>query len=133
MSTLAEHALHLSQLAHSIQSNASDIAQRPERGQPSIAGPFTRAILETPLGDLIRDIDPAEIGLFTLVQPTQSLPTHAQEDVPVPPKGEIARVEFSGATPLRRPPARQARDDPARPREHEPEVYAQAALKYLDR
>ena len=78
-------------------------------------------------------IDPTELGLFTLVQPTQSAPAHTQEDAPSATKTEITRVEFPGATPLRRPPARRARDDPARPREHEPEVYAQAALKYLER
>lgn len=40
----------------------------------TIPDPFTRANLDTraPLGDLIRDIDPSEIGLFTLVQPQPS-------------------------------------------------------------
>lgn len=134
MSTLTEHADRLSQVGQSIYTSSSSIAGRPDEDPTtSIAGPFTRALLETDLGDLIRDIDPTELGLFTLVQPTQSAPAHTQEDASSVTKTEITRVEFPGATPLRRPPARRARDDPARPREHEPEVYAQAALKYLER
>ncbi|KAJ7497151.1 hypothetical protein FB451DRAFT_1386452 [Mycena latifolia] len=43
--------------------------------------PFTRAVLDTPLGDLIRDIDPAELGLFT---------------------PQLARVEFQGPAPRRK-------------------------------
>ncbi|KAJ6558598.1 hypothetical protein DFH09DRAFT_535939 [Mycena vulgaris] len=43
--------------------------------------PFARAVLETPLGDLIRDIDPAELGLFT---------------------PQLARVEFQGPAPRRK-------------------------------
>ena len=134
MSTLTEHADRLTQIGQFIQLNASSTATRPDGNvESSIAGPFTRALLETDLGDLIRDIDPTELGLFTLVQPSQSAPAHTQEDASSATKTEITRVEFPGATPLRRPPARRARDDPARPREHEPEVYAQAALKYLER
>lgn len=134
MSTLAEHADRLSLLAQSIHANSSSTAGgRNEQSTVSTAGPFVRAVLHSDLGDLIRDIDPTELGLFTIVQPTQSAPAHIQDDASVAPKSEIARVEFPGATPLRRPPARRPRDDPARPREHDPEVYAQAALKYLDR
>ncbi|KAJ6607781.1 hypothetical protein B0H10DRAFT_2070406 [Mycena sp. CBHHK59/15] len=42
---------------------------------------FTRAVLDTPLGDLIRDIEPAELGLFT---------------------PQLARVEFHGPAPRRK-------------------------------
>ncbi|KAK7692830.1 hypothetical protein QCA50_004465 [Cerrena zonata] len=131
MSTLTEHADRLSQIGQSIYT--SSLSTAGQSNEDSIAGPFTRAILETDLSDLIRDIDPTELGLFTIVQPTQPAPSHTQEDASTTTGAEIARVEFPGATPLRRPPARRARDDPARPREHEPEVYAQAALKYLER
>jgi hypothetical protein len=74
---------------------------------------FTRAVLHTNLGDLITDIDPSDLSLFTLEQ-TNSDP-------------QLARTQFSGATPLKRQPARQ---DP--PQETEPEVFARAALKYID-
>ncbi|KAI9068409.1 hypothetical protein FKP32DRAFT_1672323 [Trametes sanguinea] len=123
MASLTEHVDRLSAIALSIRAAAAP----PPRS--TIPGPFTRAILETPLGDLIRDIDPSEIGLFTLVQPQQpAIPEAEAANV------EIARVEFLGATPLRKPPsARQPRADGQRPREHEPEVYANAALKYLER
>ncbi|KAF7376034.1 hypothetical protein MSAN_00018200 [Mycena sanguinolenta] len=40
--------------------------------------PFTRAVLETSLGDLVREIEPAELGLFT---------------------PQLARVEFHGPAP----------------------------------
>ncbi|KAG1870399.1 hypothetical protein C8R48DRAFT_746809 [Suillus tomentosus] len=88
-------------------------------------GLFTTAILNTALGDLIRDIDSSELGLFTLVHPPSHVPTESEA------RGVISRVEFSGATPLKKPPSR--RQEMTKPREYEPEVYAQAALKYLDR
>ncbi|KAJ7925161.1 hypothetical protein B0H13DRAFT_2183798 [Mycena leptocephala] len=43
--------------------------------------PFSRAVLDTPLGDLIRDIEPAELGLFT---------------------PQLARVEFHGPAPRKK-------------------------------
>lgn len=134
--TLAAHIDRLSQLANTIQSTAPSTSESRDDSSyvPPPIGPFSRAMLKTPLGDLIRDIDSAEIGLFTIVQPTQSGSRHSGEAPPGPLQGEITRAEFTGATPLKRPPAiRHGRDDPQRPREHEPEVYAQAALKYLDR
>lgn len=78
-----------------------------------VSGPFTRAVLYTPLGDLIRDVDASELGLFSL------------------PASEITRAEFTGATPLKRAPYR--RDDASKPKDFEPEVYAHAALKCIDR
>lgn len=123
MAALAEHIDRLSHIAQSIRAASS-----PALGR-TIPGPFTRAILDTPLGDLIRDIDPSEIGLFTLVQPHQpAVPDVEATNV------AIGRVEFLGATPLRKPPSsRNAKPDGPRPREHDPEVYANAALKYLER
>jgi hypothetical protein len=86
---------------------------------------FTRAVLYTQLGDLIRDIDPSELGLFTLVQapPASSYDkaSHSSSD----PK--ITRTQFQGATPLRKRPTR-----PDTTLAIEPEVYAHAALKYID-
>ncbi|KAH9916231.1 hypothetical protein B0H21DRAFT_781976 [Amylocystis lapponica] len=58
----------------------------------------------------------------------------ARHSPSAPPHGEIARVPFVGATPLRQPPApRPGKQDTQRVGEHEPEVYARAALKYLER
>ncbi|KAK0195271.1 hypothetical protein F5146DRAFT_1024814 [Armillaria mellea] len=74
------------------------------------------AVAVSPDGDLIRDVDPSELGLFSLVVP------HSEQDV----RGEIpklARSGFPGATPLK----------PTTRREVDPEVYAHAALKYIDR
>ncbi|KAJ3535423.1 hypothetical protein NM688_g6979 [Phlebia brevispora] len=137
MSTLEEYVDRLSNLASSICTSASAAGRSTDNGQDpsSSAGPFTRAVLETPLGDLIRDIDESEIGLFTLVQPsTHSAAPTPQEDAPVQ-KAEIARVSLPVATPLRRPPPASSyrREDGQRPGDHEPEVYANAALKFLDR
>ncbi|KAG1746080.1 hypothetical protein EDB19DRAFT_2023448 [Suillus lakei] len=88
-------------------------------------GSLQQLSLTTALGDLIRDIDSSELGLFTLVHPPSHVPTESEA------RGVISRVEFPGATPLRKPPSR--RQEMTKPREYEPEVYAQAALKYLDR
>jgi hypothetical protein len=126
--------------------------------------PFTTAVLSTPLGNLIRDIDPSELGLFTLVNPTGPPASTSSSSLPVPgqPKirirgggtistehqdatllaaaPKISRTEFHGATPLRR----SHHHDEGKRRalgktaasivvDPEPEVYALAALKYLDR
>ena len=118
MSALADHIDRFSSTVRSIRTTASALSDPASNSQ----GPFTRSVLKTPLGDLIREIDSSELGLFTLV-----IPSHQEK-----PKDEITRVEFHGATPLRRPAAAR-RDDAMRIKEFEPEVYAQAALKYLDR
>ncbi|KZP34297.1 hypothetical protein FIBSPDRAFT_1035367 [Athelia psychrophila] len=116
MSALADHIDRFSQTVKSLKTTVTALSE------PSPA-PFTRAVLSTPLGDLIRDVDHSELGLFTLVEaPHEKARVHE----------EIARVEFHGATPLRRPAAAR-RDDAMRIKELEPEVYANAALKYLDR
>ena len=137
MSALSDHVDRLANLADAIRSNATAAGRHEDERRAasgSSAGPFTRALLQTPLGDLIRDIDPSELGLFTIVQPTQhAAPYIAQEDAPAGPKAEIARVALPIATPLRRPPANYKREQGQKPGEHEPEVYAHAALKFLDR
>lgn len=119
MSSLADQIDRLSRHTKSIKSTALSTAS----SSAGVAGPFTRALLEAPLGDLIRDIDPSELGLFNLVNPTKN--THHDRDALEP---EITRVEFHGATPLRR-----RKEETSKQKEIEPEVYAQAALKYIDR
>lgn len=79
--------------------------------------PFTHAVLGAEIGHLIRDVDSTELGLFTLKRGSTD---HA---------GHLKRVEFVGATPLRKTAAR--RDD--RAPEIAPEVHAQSALKLLHR
>ena len=120
MPSIADHVDRLTGTLKSIKTSASAITQHNHHG------PFTRSVLNAPLGDLIRDIDPSELGLFTLVPPprvsTQSGPPQ-----------EITRVEVVSATPLRKHPSAHRRDVLAQPKEPEPEVFAEAALKYIDR
>ncbi|KAF5386257.1 hypothetical protein D9615_002432 [Tricholomella constricta] len=111
MASLSDQIDRLSRNTRAIRSTAANTAA-------SVAGPFTRAVLTAHLGDLIRDIDPSELGLF-------SLQSHAA------PTPEISRAEFTGATPLRKPSSR--RDDAPKAKEPEPEIYVEAALKCIDR
>lgn len=115
MSALSQHIDRLSTTTRAIATVTAHTAT-------TIAGPYTRAVLTAPLGDLIRDIHPSELGLFTLPPPAHDLRT---------PASEIARAEFSGATPLRKHPHR--RDDPSKSKDLDPETYAHAALKCIDR
>jgi len=108
MASLSDQIDRLTRNARSVQTTAAAIIDRANA--PTI---FTDAVLTTPVADLIRDADPAELGLFTLIQPTQDAP-----QVP-----EVKRVEFVGATPLRKNRATA---------EIEPETYANAALKYIN-
>ena len=79
------------------------------------------------LGDLARDIDASELGLFTIVEPPAAR-VYADEQGTVDQSApELARVEFHGATPLRQP----TKGIPALRAEKEPEVYAEVALRYL--
>ncbi|OSX66651.1 hypothetical protein POSPLADRAFT_1132375 [Postia placenta MAD-698-R-SB12] len=124
MSSLSDSVDRICLLAKNIRLNAASCASET-------AGPFTKAVLHAPLGDLIRDIDPAELGLFTLVAPSKQVP---DVDNTGASTSEITRAEFHGATPLKKPPVpKPGRHNPQRPGEHEPEVYARAAIKYLDR
>jgi hypothetical protein len=120
MPSLTDHIDRLTGSAKSVNASASAI------NSPSHSEPFTSSVLTTPLGDLIRDIDPAELGLFSLVPP----PPHTTQTGPPP---EITRVEVVSATPLRKHPSAQRRDVPIQSKEPEPEVFAEAALKYIDR
>lgn len=128
MPSLSDHIEHLTTTARAIRASATAII--PSEDNPSAQiGPFTRAVLDTALGDLIRDIDTSELGLFTLIPATNA-------DVRKQPengarRGEISRAGFPGATPLRKIPTR--RNEVLKPKEFEPDVYARAALKYLDR
>jgi len=110
---------HIDRLA----ANAKNISLAAHRASISTSpqGLFSGAILLTHLGDLIRDADPSELGLFSLVHPERV----AVQDKPL----EIERINFHGATPLRR----SRPDDPSRARDFDPELYAQAAMKYMDR
>lgn len=98
----------------------------------SIAGPsqsqsFTAAVLRAPLNQLIRPIDDTEIGLFSLADPNLG----HERTIPGRPAPELTRIEFQVATPLRRTHTR--RDDGGKLKEEDPEVYAHAAFKYIDR
>lgn len=120
MATLSDQIDRLSKNTRAISTAAAAIAP------PTASTAFTRAVLSTHLGDLIRDIDPSELGLFRLVDPpsagTFDGGSRTAKDT------QVRRVDFTGATPLRKNATR--RDDK---QEIEPEVYARAALKYIDR
>lgn len=120
--TIADLVDRLNQTTKLINSsaNAIDLTPHPR--------PFSRSVLSTPLGDLIRDIDPSELGLFTLLPPPPPTAPHHNAQVP-----EIARVEVVSATPLRKQPAAHRRDVFAEPKKPPPEIFAEAALKYIDR
>jgi hypothetical protein len=113
MSSLSDYIDRLSRVAKSINTTTSATLHTPASGL------FTSAVLQTPLEDLIRDVDASELGLFTL----QSRHGEKKEE-------EIGRVMFGGATPLKKGKAVEGKRKEA---EIEPEVYAQAAMKYLDR
>ncbi|PPQ99747.1 hypothetical protein CVT24_009730 [Panaeolus cyanescens] len=118
ITTLSDHIDAFTRHTRSINSSASQISNKSLHSSL-----FTRAVLNTHLGDLIRDIDPSELGLFTLTGPQnqQNYEKDTQQ------QHEIKRTEFTGATPLRRNPHR--RDEK---QSIEPEVYARAALKYVE-
>ncbi|KIJ67538.1 hypothetical protein HYDPIDRAFT_25978 [Hydnomerulius pinastri MD-312] len=128
MPSLSDQIDHLSTTAKAIRTSAAAIVPSEDNTAP-YAIPFTRAVLDTALGDLIRDIDASELGLFTLV-PAPDADVRKQPENSTR-RGEISRAEFPGATPLRKQPTR--RDEIFKPKEYEPEVYARAAMKYLDR
>ena len=120
MSNLLYHIDRLAQQAKLLSSTSNSILS-------CSVGPFTNAALHASLEDIIRDIHPGELGLFTIVPEAPARPKNA--DVK-----EIAveRVPFAGATPLRRRTT-TGKVAASGEGEAEPEVYTQAALKYLDR
>ncbi|KAK0212981.1 hypothetical protein DFS33DRAFT_1377428 [Desarmillaria ectypa] len=110
MASLSDQIDRFSRTSKAIAAIAATVAVSPD------VTPFSTIVLDTQLGDLIRDVDPSELGLFLLVGP------HSEQDS----RGDIpklARSGFPGATPLK----------PRTRREVDPEVYAHAALKYIDR
>lgn len=109
--SLAQHIDRVARNARSVAEHAADVAP----AAPA-AGPFTRAMLYTDLGDLIRDVDRAELGLFNLSgRPSKD-----------PATTRVTRADFVGATPLRKQPAPKTKRD-------DPESYIQAALKCIVR
>lgn len=90
-------------------------------------GFYTNAVLRTPLADLIREADPSEVGLFTLVPPSSYGPGTAEEGE-LGSATHVTRVDLPSATPLRPRTGREIKTQ-----DHEPEVYANAALRFLDR
>ena len=125
MSSLSDQIDRLSRNTRVIKVTAANIAiaHNHQLSSVSLAGPFARAVLSTPLGDLIRDIDTSELGLFNL---TTSRDQHARGL----PAAEITRKEFSAPTPLRKA---FPRPDMPKPKDIDPETYAEAALKYIGR
>ena len=116
---LQDHIELVSSISKSIRTNASEFHN-------STPGFYTNAVLRTPLTDLIREADPSEVGLFTLVPPS-SYGVGAAQDEPGSAT-HVTRVDLPNATPLRPRTGREIRVQ-----EHEPEVYVNAALKFLDR
>ena len=90
-------------------------------------GFYTNAVLRTPLSDLIREADPSETGLFT-VAPSSSYGAGVAEESEPGSATHVTRVDLPRATPLRQRTGREIKTQ-----DHEPEVYANAALKFLDR
>lgn len=127
MTSLTSQIDRFSRNAKAIKATAASTVTS-HSNQRSIPGPFISAVLHTHLGDLIRDIDPLELGLFSLISPT---PSHFREqDAQGAPTTEVARTEFPAPTPLRKPASQR---EVPKPNDVEPEIYAQAALKYIDR
>ena len=102
MASLSDQIDRLTQSARAIKATVANTGNNS-------TGVFTRAVLDTHLGDLIREVDPIELGLFSLVNSH-----YGQEH-------QLHRIQFSGATPLRN----QSKQD------IDPEIYANAALKCI--
>ncbi|KAF9562777.1 hypothetical protein CPC08DRAFT_687339 [Agrocybe pediades] len=118
MASLSDQIDRLARTTRAIQATAATIAPPSQS-----SGPFTSAVLTTHLSDLIRDVDPSELGLFRLVNNPSD--NSYERDGRGP---QVRRTEFPGATPLKKHVSR--RDEV---RDVEPEVYAHAALKYIER
>ncbi len=121
MASLSEQIDRLSKCTKGIET----AAQAVSGSAPTQS--FTFAVLHTQLGDLIRDIDDSEIGLFSVVVPN----TPQERDSVAKAVPELTRNDFQVATPLRRASTR--RDDGNKSKDPDPEVYARAALRYIHR
>lgn len=120
--SLPDYIELVSSISKSIRTNVSE----PDNYAP---GFYTNAILRTPLGDLIREADPSETGLFTLVPPPSYGAGTVEEGGEEPGSAtHVTRVDLPSATPLRPRTGKEIKVQ-----DHEPEVYANAALKFLDR
>lgn len=125
MASLQDYIDRFSRTVHAIQETNRQIATLSQ-------GPHVRAALNSNLGDLARDIDASELGLFTLVHPPTAGGKLDNEDAAsTVQRAELARVEFPGASPLKKPAHNENASQSVL--ERDPEVYAEAALKYLDR
>ncbi|KAJ2913243.1 hypothetical protein MD484_g7168, partial [Candolleomyces efflorescens] len=113
---LSDQIDSLNRRTRSIKAVASQIA--PTAPSTRSLNPFTQAVLYAEIGDLIRDVEATELGLFTLIK------SAGTSD---PNERQLRRVDFVGATPLKKVPARREE----RAVEVPPEVYTEAALKFL--
>ena len=119
--SLPDYIELVSSISKSIRTNVTE----PDDYAP---GFYTNAVLRTPLGDLIREADPSETGLFMLA-PSSSYGGGTVEEGEEPANAtHVTRVDLPNATPLRPQTGREIKVQ-----DHEPEVYANAALKFLDR
>lgn len=110
MPSLTDAIDRLSYISSSIQTTS-------EQTGTTKPGPFYSALFNSNIQEVIRDLDDSELGLFSLDQ--------ANGVVPQAPSAIPNRKRFTAATPLRkRPDATRELDD---------EVYAEAAVKYIDR
>jgi len=118
--SLPDYIELVSSISKSIRTNVSE----PDDYAP---GFYTDAELRIPLGDLIREADPSEAGLFTLVPPSSYEASTTEGEEPSSAT-HVTRADLPSATPLRPRTGREIKTQ-----DHEPEVYANAALKFLDR
>lgn len=112
------------ELVNSISKSIHTNGSAPDDYTP---GFHTNAVLRTPLADLIREADPSEVGLFTVVPPSSYGAGTVEEGEPGSAT-HVTRVGLPCATPLKQRIGRETKTQ-----DHEPEVYAKAALKFLDR
>lgn len=128
MPTLLDHIDRFSLAASSLTRTAEDSESSLTNGDP---GPFARAVLHASGMDVIRDALDSELGLFTLVPSMSAISSsQGQPHAVAGAQARVGKVEFGEATPLRkgRVAARLQRDLDA-----DAEIYAEAALKFLDR
>ena|ERR1700761_8979407 len=96
------------------------VTQEPEYDGP---GAFSRALFNRDTQAVIRDVDDSELGLFTLENTSVAPDALASEP-------HVTMAKVTEATPLRKQRVRtrsQSGETPA----YDPEVYAEAALRYL--
>ncbi|KAF5311269.1 hypothetical protein D9758_018759 [Tetrapyrgos nigripes] len=99
MSALSDLSERLLRNSRAIKSSATAIESAKQ-------GKFVRAALDTELGNLIRDIEPSELGLFH-IERLSTTTTHEKDIQHSSAEVQISRVEFHGATPLRKPATRR--------------------------